>query len=170
MLLSDHLHRYCADDEEAKASAVHRMTTTITVTVDAPTETAVTDIPAVTMTSEPAVATTTTPVEFTLAPTTTDIVIPRPAIVHANATVVEPFTTPKESTNGKLVFAHFMVGIVSTYTMNDWVYDMTLASSYGIDGFALNIGKDDYTDTQLSLSYEAAKGLEFKVFISFDVS
>lgn len=146
------------------------MTTTITVTVDAPTETAVTDIPAVTMTSEPAVATTTTPVEFTLAPTTTDIVIPRPAIVHANATVVEPFTTPKESTNGKLVFAHFMVGIVSTYTMNDWVYDMTLASSYGIDGFALNIGKDDYTDTQLSLSYEAAKGLEFKVFISFDVS
>ena len=146
------------------------MTTTITVTDDAPTETAVPDSPPVTTTSEAAVPTTTPPVEFTLAPSTTDAVIPRPAIVHTNATVVEPYTTPKESTNGKLVFAHFMVGIVSTYAINDWVYDMTLASSYGIDGFALNIGKDDYTDAQLSLAYDAAKGLGFKVFISFDVS
>lgn len=63
-----------------------------------------------------------------------------------------------------------MVGIVSTYAIKDWEYDMTLAKSYGIDGFALNIGKDPYTDAQLALAYQAAQGLGFKVFISFDVS
>ncbi|KAJ9099281.1 hypothetical protein QFC21_004162 [Naganishia friedmannii] len=70
--------------------------------------------------------------------------------------------------NGKLVFAHFMVGVVSTYTYTDWKYDITLAKSYGIDGFALNIGKDPYTDAQLDLAYQAAKDTGFKVFISFD--
>ncbi|KAJ9116385.1 hypothetical protein QFC22_004826 [Naganishia vaughanmartiniae] len=70
--------------------------------------------------------------------------------------------------NGKLVFAHFMVGIVSTYTYTDWKYDITLAKSYGIDGFALNIGKDPYTDAQLDLAYQAAKDTGFKMFISFD--
>jgi hypothetical protein len=37
--------------------------------------------------------------------------------------------------NGKKVFAHFMVGIVSAYTEEDWRKDMTLAMSRGIDGF-----------------------------------
>jgi glucan endo-1,3-alpha-glucosidase len=72
--------------------------------------------------------------------------------------------------NGKLVFAHFMVGVVSTYTYTDWKYDITMAKSYGIDGFALNIGKDPYTDAQLDLAYQAGKDTGFKMFISFDVS
>lgn len=72
--------------------------------------------------------------------------------------------------NGKLVFAHFMVGVVSTYTYTNWKYDITLAKSYGIDGFALNIGKDSYTEAQLDLAYRAGKDTGFKMFISFDVS
>jgi glucan endo-1,3-alpha-glucosidase len=63
-----------------------------------------------------------------------------------------------------------MVGIVSTYTLRDWEHDMTLAKSYGIDGFGLNVGNDPYTDTQLTLAYQAAESLGFRVFLSFDVS
>lgn len=165
--------------DDTPKSTAHRMTTTITVTVDPPAETSYIDVWETVYTDPPANTTSeaiATP-SSTLPPTETsassgapDTAIARPAIVHTNATVVDPYTTPKQSSNGKLVFAHFMVGIVSTYALNDWVYDMTLASSYGIDGFALNIGKDDYTDAQLSLAYEAANGLGFKVFISVDVS
>lgn len=38
----------------------------------------------------------------------------------------------------------------------------------GIDAFALNIGVDDYTDTQLGFAYESAARNGMKVFISFD--
>jgi glucan endo-1,3-alpha-glucosidase len=61
-----------------------------------------------------------------------------------------------------------MVGIVSTYALPDWISDMTLAKSKGITGFALNIGVDPYTQTQLDLAYSAAATVGFDVFISFD--
>lgn len=60
------------------------------------------------------------------------------------------------STSGKMVFAHFMVGIVSSYQASDWANDISLASASGIDGFALNIGADSYTESQLTLAYNAA--------------
>ena len=47
---------------------------------------------------------------------------------------------------------------------------MNTAKSYGIDGFALNIGVDDYTVRQLGMAYDAAQRVGFEVFISFDVS
>ncbi|EIW78824.1 glycoside hydrolase family 71 protein [Coniophora puteana RWD-64-598 SS2] len=68
----------------------------------------------------------------------------------------------------KYVFAHFIVGIVASYTQDDWTADMKLAQSIGIDGFALNIGKDGYNDQQLGYAYDAAAALNFSVFISFD--
>ncbi|WVQ73398.1 hypothetical protein IAR50_002970 [Cryptococcus sp. DSM 104548] len=69
----------------------------------------------------------------------------------------------------KKVFAHFMVGIVSTYTQSDWLADMQLAKDAGIDGFALNIGVDPYSQSQLALAYAACETLsDFNVFISFD--
>lgn len=37
--------------------------------------------------------------------------------------------------------ALWQVGIVASYTQNDWTTDMKLAQAMGIDGFALNIGK-----------------------------
>jgi Glycosyl hydrolase family 71 len=45
---------------------------------------------------------------------------------------------------------------------------MKRAKAYGIDAFALNIGVDGYTDTQLGYAYESANNNGMKVFISFD--
>ncbi|KAL4968350.1 glycoside hydrolase family 71 protein [Aspergillus stella-maris] len=74
----------------------------------------------------------------------------------------------RQSAN-KYVTAHFMVGIVENYTLEDWKTDMELAKETGIDAFALNCASiDSYTDTQLALAYEAAEEVSFKVFISFD--
>ncbi|CAG8034747.1 unnamed protein product [Penicillium salamii] len=69
----------------------------------------------------------------------------------------------------KYVFAHFMVGIVGNYELEDWKVDMAAAQSTGIDAFALNCASiDTYTPTQLALAYKAAAEIGFKVFISFD--
>jgi len=45
---------------------------------------------------------------------------------------------------------------------------MQRAKSLGIDAFALNIGVDGYTDTQLGYAYQSAESNGMKVFISFD--
>jgi hypothetical protein len=64
--------------------------------------------------------------------------------------------TKRASASPKMVFAHFMVGIVASYQQADWANDIALASASGIDGFALNIGADSYTETQLTNAYNAA--------------
>lgn len=70
---------------------------------------------------------------------------------------------------GRLVFCHFMIGIVGNRTSAaDYDADMKRAKAYGIDAFALNIGVDGYTDTQLGYAYESANNNGMKVFISFD--
>lgn len=61
-----------------------------------------------------------------------------------------------------------MVGIVSQFVQSDWEKEMNIAKAHSIDGFALNIGVDDYTQTQLDLAYAAAEAVGFDVFISFD--
>ena len=45
---------------------------------------------------------------------------------------------------------------------------MKRAKALGIDAFALNIGVDSYTDTQLGFAYDSANNNGMKVFISFD--
>lgn len=50
----------------------------------------------------------------------------------------------------------------------DYDADMQRAKSIGIDAFALNIGTDSFTDTQLGYAYESAANNGMKVFISFD--
>lgn len=50
----------------------------------------------------------------------------------------------------------------------DYDGDMQRAKAVGIDAFALNIGVDPYTDTQLGYAYESAAANGMKVFISFD--
>lgn len=58
---------------------------------------------------------------------------------------------------------------MQNYQIDDWVADMTIAQSIGIDAFALNCASvDSYTPTQLALAYQAAEQVDFKVFISFD--
>lgn len=61
-----------------------------------------------------------------------------------------------------------MVGIVSTYDAAAWEYDISIAQSAGISGFALNIGVDPYNEQQLDLAYAAGEKLGFDLFISFD--
>ncbi|KAM3515963.1 hypothetical protein MY11210_000503 [Beauveria gryllotalpidicola] len=69
----------------------------------------------------------------------------------------------------RLVFCHFMVGIVGDRTSaNDYDDDMRRAKAAGIDAFALNIGVDGYTDQQLGYAYDSAARNGIKVFISFD--
>ncbi|KAL5531942.1 hypothetical protein ACEPAF_5505 [Sanghuangporus sanghuang] len=72
----------------------------------------------------------------------------------------------------KLVVAHFMVGNTAPYNPYDWEEDIRLASKHGIDGFALNVGKEDWQFDQVSACFEAAErsATNFKLFISFDMS
>ncbi|KAB8304038.1 hypothetical protein EYC80_005384 [Monilinia laxa] len=63
----------------------------------------------------------------------------------------------------------FKIGIVGERVgPQDFDADMQRAKSLGIDAFALNIGVDPYTDTQLSFAYQSAANNGMKVFISFD--
>ncbi|TVY12630.1 Mutanase [Lachnellula arida] len=69
----------------------------------------------------------------------------------------------------KMVFCHFMIGIIDDRTSAaDYDSDMQRAKALGIDAFALNIGVDAYTDTQLGYAYQSAANNGMKVFISFD--
>src|SRR2546423_14741166 len=72
--------------------------------------------------------------------------------------------------HSKAVFAHVIVGNNGAYTVTDWYNDIKTAASALIDGFALNIGDDSFTDTQLGYAYSAAEkyGNGFKLFLSFD--
>jgi hypothetical protein len=51
---------------------------------------------------------------------------------------------------------------------SDYDDDMKRAKALGIDAFALNIGVDSYTDTQLQYAYASAAQNDMKVFLSFD--
>ncbi|KAL5342688.1 glycosyl hydrolase family 71-domain-containing protein [Aspergillus crustosus] len=80
-----------------------------------------------------------------------------------------PVPNKARQSTDRLVFAHFMIGIVSNrHTAADYDDDMQRAKSLGIDAFALNIGTDPYTDQQLGLAYQSAANNGIKVFISFD--
>ncbi|KAI1164442.1 glycoside hydrolase family 71 protein [Nemania serpens] len=68
------------------------------------------------------------------------------------------------------VFAHYMVGLTSGQTRDQWQLDISQAKASGIDGFALNIGsQDSYNDEQLRLAYDVAASNGFSVFLSFDM-
>lgn len=51
---------------------------------------------------------------------------------------------------------------------SDYDNDMQQAKAAGIDAFALNIGTDGFTNTQLEFAYESAHSNGMSVFISFD--
>ncbi|KAI9369142.1 glycoside hydrolase [Aspergillus egyptiacus] len=77
--------------------------------------------------------------------------------------------TMQTNTTDRLVFCHFMIGITSNRkSPSDYDADMQAAKDLGIDAFALNIGTDPYTDTQLSYAYESAVNNNMSVFLSFD--
>jgi hypothetical protein len=69
--------------------------------------------------------------------------------------------------------ALYKVGNVPTWEQEDWVSDMTIAASEGIDAFALNIASGyEYNDAQIANAFAAAESLYstwgFQLFFSFD--
>ncbi|KAK4466453.1 glycoside hydrolase [Cladorrhinum samala] len=74
--------------------------------------------------------------------------------------------------DGRKVFAHYMVGLTSHQSAEQWSHDIKTAKEAGIDGFALNVGPSDiWTEAQLSHAYhEAEQAGDFVVFISFDMA
>lgn len=61
------------------------------------------------------------------------------------------------------------IGVVDDRTStSDYDNDMQQAKAAGIDAFALNIGIDGFTSTQLDFAYESAHSNGMSVFISFD--
>ncbi|KAJ7288334.1 glycoside hydrolase [Mycena rebaudengoi] len=72
----------------------------------------------------------------------------------------------------KLVVAHHMVGNTFPYTLQDWTDDITLAHAASIDGFALNLGPEEFQTTQAANAFQAAQqfGPDFKLFLSLDMS
>ncbi|MCJ1394120.1 hypothetical protein MMC18_006998 [Xylographa bjoerkii] len=69
----------------------------------------------------------------------------------------------------KAVFAHFIVGNAYGFNQTTYAQDMSLASAAGIDGFALNIAGDTWTEDQLDSAYAAAGSIPgFSLFLSFD--
>ncbi|KAF7365193.1 hypothetical protein MVEN_00390900 [Mycena venus] len=78
----------------------------------------------------------------------------------------------RQDANPKLVVAHFMVGNTFPYTLQDWTDDINLATASGLDGFALNVGPDDFQNTQTANAFQAAEaiGPNFKLFFSLDMS
>ncbi|PAV24279.1 glycoside hydrolase family 71 [Pyrrhoderma noxium] len=76
-----------------------------------------------------------------------------------------------------------MVGNTAPYTVNEWEEDIKLASKHGIDGFALNVGREDWQISQTEKCFDALRRYrsgqgqgqgsekrEFKLFFSFDMS
>ncbi|KAF9533108.1 glycosyl hydrolase family 71-domain-containing protein [Crepidotus variabilis] len=72
----------------------------------------------------------------------------------------------------KHVVCHHMVGNTFPYTLKDWQDDVALASSKGIDAFALNMGSDSWQPDRINDAYEAAKSSNstFKMFLSLDMT
>ncbi|KAF2736730.1 putative alpha-1,3-glucanase/mutanase [Polyplosphaeria fusca] len=84
-----------------------------------------------------------------------------------------PGLSNRQNVQDRLVFCHFMMGIVSNRQSSaDYDNDMKLAKAAGIDAFALNIGDNSdneaYNKAQLKYAYDSAANNDMKVFISFD--
>lgn len=67
------------------------------------------------------------------------------------------------------MWAHFMLGNTYPYTASDFDPEVKLAAEQGIDGFALNLGSNDWQERNIPNAYAAAERHgNFKMFISFD--
>ncbi|OTA96250.1 glycoside hydrolase family 71 protein [Hypoxylon sp. CO27-5] len=78
---------------------------------------------------------------------------------------------PRQGSGNRLVFAHYMVGLTSGQSQDQWQKDITEAKSAGIDGFALNVGSaDSWNAQQLQLAYDTASSNGFSLFLSFDMA
>ncbi|KAJ7104559.1 glycoside hydrolase family 71 protein [Mycena crocata] len=65
-----------------------------------------------------------------------------------------------------------MVGNTYPYAVADWIADIEDASGNNIDGFVLNVGREDWQHDRVAMCFEAASqsSAPFALFISFDMS
>jgi glucan endo-1,3-alpha-glucosidase len=94
---------------------------------------------------------------------------------------VEPYHTPNVFVHPntglfpmgdpKYVFAHFMVGNTYSYEPRNFAKDVKDAIAIGIDGFALNLGRDEWTFSRIEMVFSVVENFpSFKLFFSFDMS
>lgn len=89
----------------------------------------------------------------------------------STASPVPPTTGNPPSAGGEhQVWAHHMVGNTYSYSRSDWETDIRLAQAAGIDGFALNVGIEQWQRDQSAVAYAAAEGTGFKMFLSLDMT
>lgn len=112
-------------------------------------------------------------VTSTFAPSSSSSSLPSSTTILASSNEPpkpSPTTTP--TSNGKFVVAHHMVGNTFPYTRQNWAEDIALAHSASIDGFALNMGSDEWQPARVNDAYEAAIESQtgFKMFLSLDMA
>lgn len=96
--------------------------------------------------------------------------LPRTPIGSRN-NVNSMMNMPRQEDGTKMVFAHYMLGLTSGQTAEQWTKDISDAQTAGVDGFALNMGpEDEWSVEQLGLAYDAASSSGFSLFISFDMN
>ena len=115
----------------------------------------------------PAKAATTTPAT-TMATQAQTVSTTSQASAGNTAAAVAPITG--SSTGPKKVFAHFMMGNAYPMGVSDFASNIASALAVGIDGFALNVGPDDWMMDRVNKMYQAAVGTSFKLFISLDMA
>ncbi|KAF9046563.1 glycoside hydrolase [Panaeolus papilionaceus] len=139
-----------------------------------PSLTIIQNIPTNVPSTSPVPSSSAVPVESS-APVSIESTSASPSVSATQASVPSsaPATQATISNNsGKYVVAHHMVGNTYPYTLKDWAEDVTLATAAGIDGFALNTGRDVWEPERIADAYEAAKlsGTGFKLFLSLDMT
>lgn len=74
------------------------------------------------------------------------------------------------SNTGKVIIAHVIVGNTYSYTKQQWIDEIKMASAQGIDAFALDFGYDSWQAGQMDSAYDAAvsSGTGFKMLLSLD--
>jgi glucan endo-1,3-alpha-glucosidase len=81
------------------------------------------------------------------------------------------FSALVSSASAKNVFAHYMMGNSYPSDVSNFANAIRVAKGAGIDGFALNIGPDDWMPDRISKMHNAATQFPgFYLFISFDMA
>ncbi|CAF3398298.1 unnamed protein product [Rotaria socialis] len=88
-----------------------------------------------------------------------------------SSTTTSSSSQPTDTKSSKKVFAHYMVGFAYPSDQNFFDAQIKRAKSAGIDGFALNVGIDDWQPDRVTKALAAAQNNgDFTMFISFDMS
>ncbi|EIW73683.1 hypothetical protein TREMEDRAFT_37459 [Tremella mesenterica DSM 1558] len=68
--------------------------------------------------------------------------------------------------------AHFMLGNTYPFTEKDWLATFDLASEAGLDGFALNLGPEEWQFSQALMAYDllSSHSSGLKLFLSLDMN